>query len=85
MKNAPIQTLLAGVLLGSFGMAGMAGVFWPELRGLEYSDATFGALIACFAGTCMASFGNIIAARNLRHVAPVRTRSVKRIHRELTT
>lgn len=26
MKNAPIQTLLAGVLLGSFGMVGMAGV-----------------------------------------------------------
>jgi drug/metabolite transporter (DMT)-like permease len=56
---------------GAVGLLGMVGVFMPELRALDLSDANFRALLMCFAGTCFASLGNIVAARNLRHGLPV--------------
>ena len=39
------------------GMAGMVGVFLPELEALDLTDANFRALLLCFAGTCSASLG----------------------------
>lgn len=61
-----------GVVLGGLlGMAGMAAVFWPELRALDLSDANFVALLFCLTATLLASIGNIIAARNKRHDIPV--------------
>jgi drug/metabolite transporter (DMT)-like permease len=51
---------------GAVGLLGMVGVFMPELQALDLSDATFRALLMCFAGTCFASLGNIVAARNQR-------------------
>ena len=44
------------------GMAGMVGVFLPELETLDLSDANFRALLLCLAGTLSASMGNIVAA-----------------------
>lgn len=62
----------AGVLFGGLiGLAGMAAVFWPELDAFNLSDQNFVALLYCLAGTALASFGNIIAARNRKHEIPV--------------
>jgi drug/metabolite transporter (DMT)-like permease len=49
----------------------MAAVFWPELDALDLSDENFVALLYCLSGTALASFGNIIAARNRKHEIPV--------------
>jgi drug/metabolite transporter (DMT)-like permease len=59
------------VLGGVIGLLGMAAVFWPELDALDISDKNFVALLYCLAGTALASFGNIIAARNRKHEIPV--------------
>jgi drug/metabolite transporter (DMT)-like permease len=62
----------AGVVFGGLlGLVGMAVVFWPELDALDLSDENFVALLYCLAGTALASFGNIIAARNRKHDIPV--------------
>jgi len=62
----------AGVVFGGLiGLMGMAAVFWPELDALDLSDKNFVALLYCLTGTALASFGNIIAARNRRHDIPV--------------
>lgn len=62
----------AGVVVGGLvGLAGMATVFWPELDALNLTDANFVALLYCLAGTALASFGNIIAARNKLYDVPL--------------
>ena len=62
----------AGVVGGGLvGLVGMAAVFWPELDALNLTDANFVALLYCLAGTLLASFGNIIAARNKLHEVPL--------------
>ncbi|MEP5763573.1 MAG: DMT family transporter [Halieaceae bacterium] len=67
--GTPVRT---GVVVGGLlGLAGTAAVFWPELDALDLSDANFVALLFCLAGTMLASFGNIIAARNKLHEIPV--------------
>ena len=67
--GSPIHTSV--MLGGAIGLLGMAAVFWPELDALDFSDQNFVALLYCLAGTALASFGNIIAARNRRHDIPV--------------
>lgn len=62
----------AGVVCGGLiGLSGMVAVFWPELDALDLTDENFIALLYCLAGTALASFGNIIAARNRLHEIPV--------------
>jgi drug/metabolite transporter (DMT)-like permease len=56
---------------GAVGLAGMVLLFLPELRAFSLSDASFRALLLCFAGTCCASLGNMVAARNTRAGLPV--------------
>lgn len=51
---------------GVVGLAGMIGMFLPELNAMDLSDDNFRALLLCLAGTCSASLGNILAARNQR-------------------
>lgn len=53
------------------GMTGMVCVFLPELEALDLTDASFRALLFCFAGTCSASLGNIVAAQLHRRQLPV--------------
>ena len=61
-----------GVVVGGIiGLAGMGTVFWPELRALSLEDENFVALLYCLAGTMLASFGNIIAARNKLQQVPL--------------
>ncbi len=62
----------AAVVAGGLaGLVGLAMVFWPELNAFDFSDANFVALLFCLAGTLLASFGNIIAARNKLHDIPL--------------
>ncbi len=62
----------SGVVLGGLiGLLGMGLVFWPELTAFSLTDASFVALLYCLAGTLLASFGNIIAARNKLHDLPL--------------
>lgn len=60
------------VALGAgIGLVGMVAVFMPQLESFSLNDASFRALLLCFLGTCLASFGNIFAARNSRDGLPV--------------
>jgi drug/metabolite transporter (DMT)-like permease len=67
--GTPIQR---GVVVGGLvGLIGMAAVFWPELSSLSLADDNVSALLYCIAGTILASFGNIIAARNKLQDVPL--------------
>jgi drug/metabolite transporter (DMT)-like permease len=59
------------VLGGLVGLAGIGLVFWRELRAFDLTDRTFVAVLYCLAGTWLASFGNIIAARNSLQQVPL--------------
>jgi drug/metabolite transporter (DMT)-like permease len=61
-----------GVVMGGLiGLGGMAIVFWPELNAVNLADENFSALLLCLVGTLLASFGNIIAARNKLQQVPL--------------
>lgn len=67
----------AAVVIGAvLGLLGMACVFLPELRALDFSPAALRALLLCALGTLCASLGNIIAVRNHRRQLPVLTCNV---------
>ncbi len=64
----------ANVLVGAgIGLTGMVGLFWPELQALDMSDGVMRGLLACLAGTYLASLGNIVASRNSARRIPVLT------------
>ena len=56
---------------GAIGIAGLALVFRPQLSGLNLSEERVLGLAWAVAGTTIASFGNIVAARNQRNSLPV--------------
>ena len=62
----------ANVVCGSgLGIVGIGLVFWPELSGFSMDDAGLRGFLLSVAATLMASFGNILSARNQRHGLPV--------------
>ncbi len=62
----------ANVVCGTaLGIVGIGLVFWPELSGFRLSDDGFKGFLLSMAATLMASFGNILSARNQRHGLPV--------------
>lgn len=67
------STVVFGAILG---LVGMACVFLPELRALDFSPTAVRALVLCALGTLCASAGNIIAVRNHRQQLPVLTCNV---------
>lgn len=73
MRVPVTGTVVVGAVLG---MIGMACVFLPELRALDFSPAALQALLLCALGTLCASAGNIIAVRNHRRQLPVLTCNV---------
>ncbi|MEQ8515342.1 MAG: DMT family transporter [Chromatocurvus sp.] len=73
MRVPVTGTVVVGAALG---MIGMACVFLPELRALDFSPAALQALLLCALGTLCASAGNIIAVRNHRRQLPVLTCNV---------
>lgn len=60
--------VVAGALIG---MAGLAMVFWPQLRGLDFSRTVALGLLYSFGSLISASLGNILSARNQRNGLPV--------------
>jgi len=66
-----IQTRAASLLGAAFGIAGVAVLFWPELRAASSaSGAAIGAAWALGATAC-ASLGNMVATRNQRQLLPI--------------
>ena len=59
------------VLGAAFGTIGIAMVFWPELAAFNLADDGFQGLVLSLAATLLASFGNILSARNQKHGLPV--------------
>ena len=67
--GVPVQrvNLIGGVL----GIAGVALLFLPELRGLSASRATLAGIALAAGATVSASLGNMVASRNQRHGLPI--------------
>jgi hypothetical protein len=58
----------ANVICGAcLGITGIGLVFWPELSSFSLADDGFKGFVLSMAATLMASFGNILSARNQRH------------------
>ena len=62
----------ANVICGAgLGIVGIGLVFWPELSGFSLADDGFKGFVLSMAATLLASFGNILSARNQKHGLPV--------------
>jgi drug/metabolite transporter (DMT)-like permease len=62
----------ANVICGAgLGILGIGLVFWPELSGFSMADDGLKGFVLSMAATLLASFGNILSARNQRHGLPV--------------
>lgn len=60
------------VILGAvLGFVGLALVFWPELKGFDFSTERALGLGLAFVATILASLGNIVSARNQRNEIPI--------------
>jgi drug/metabolite transporter (DMT)-like permease len=60
------------IILGaSFGIAGIAAIFWAEVSGVGDNADTWRGLWMCLLATWFASVGNIISARNQKNGIPV--------------
>ena len=57
-------------LSGLVGMVGIGLIFTPEVASFSLADESLNAMLLCFIGTCLASLGNIVAARNMRERLP---------------
>lgn len=54
-----------------FGIAGIVVLFWPDLDGIDFSNASLIGLILILAGALSASFGNMVSVRNSRENMPI--------------
>lgn len=54
-----------------FGIAGIVVLFWPDLDGVDFSNASLIGLILILAGALSASFGNMVSVRNSRENMPI--------------
>jgi drug/metabolite transporter (DMT)-like permease len=68
LRNPIRPRVLVGGLLG---IGGLAVVFWPELRGLDFAGPMALGLAYSVASLLSASLGNILSARNQRDGLPV--------------
>ena len=68
LKTPVRATVICGACLG---IVGIGLVFWPELSGFSLADDGFKGFLLSMAATLLASFGNILSARNQRHGLPV--------------
>jgi drug/metabolite transporter (DMT)-like permease len=59
---------LCGAMLG---IAGVAWLFWPDLRSVSATNATAVAVAVAVAATASASLGNMVATRNQRQHLPI--------------
>ena len=68
LKTPVRVNVIGGAVLG---IVGIGLVFWPELSGFSLADDGFRGFMLSMAATLLASFGNILSARNQRHGLPV--------------
>ncbi len=68
LKTPLRRNVIVGAMLG---IVGIGLVFWPELSAFSLSDAGLTGFLLSVAATLLASFGNILSARNQRHGLPV--------------
>lgn len=61
-------TNLGGAILG---IAGVAMLFWPELRAMSAANATAGGALLALGATISASLGNMVVTRNQRRQLPI--------------
>lgn len=54
-----------------FGIAGIVVLFWPDLDGVDFSNASLLGLVLILAGALSASFGNMVSVRNSRENMPI--------------
>lgn len=67
--NSPIRPRVA--LGAGFGIAGLAIIFWPEIRTFDLTQAgTLGLALSLF-GTVLASIGNIVSVANQLRGLPI--------------
>lgn len=57
-----------GALLG---IAGIVVLFWPDLDGIDFTNASLLGLILILAGALSASFGNMVSVRNSKENMPI--------------
>jgi drug/metabolite transporter (DMT)-like permease len=67
--SQPIRAVT--IVAALIGVAGVALVFWPEIRGLSSSAVQLRGLEVALAATAIASLGNMVAARIHRRGLPV--------------
>jgi drug/metabolite transporter (DMT)-like permease len=67
--SQPIRAVT--IVAALIGVAGVALVFWPEIRGLSNSALQLRGLEVALAATAIASLGNMVAARIHRRGLPV--------------
>ena len=68
MRTAVSRRVILGA---SFGIAGIASIFWAELSAVDNNADTWQGLWMCLIATYFASIGNIISARNQKNGIPV--------------
>jgi drug/metabolite transporter (DMT)-like permease len=67
--NSPIRPRVA--LGAGFGIAGLAIIFWPDIKGFDLAQAGTLGLVLSLVGTVLASIGNIISVANQSRGLPV--------------
>ncbi|SLM28753.1 EamA-like transporter family [Desulfamplus magnetovallimortis] len=68
LKNPFDSKVIAG---GTLGLLGIVLVFKPELTGFQWSGDVIKGIVISLAATLLASFGNILSARNQKNKLPV--------------
>jgi drug/metabolite transporter (DMT)-like permease len=66
-----VHTHASNLLGAVFGIAGVAVLFWPDLRSLSATNATMIGVLWALGATATATLGNMVATRNQRHHLPI--------------
>ncbi len=68
LKTAVEKRMIAGAILG---IIGIVLIFMPEIKSFDLSDKGIFGLAIVFLSVLLASFGNIVSARNTKNSIPV--------------
>jgi drug/metabolite transporter (DMT)-like permease len=66
-----VRTHVTNLAGAAIGIAGVALLFWPDLRSLSAANATSIGVMLAVGATISASLGNMVATRNQRHHLPI--------------
>jgi drug/metabolite transporter (DMT)-like permease len=68
LKTTIKSQMVAGAIIG---IIGICFIFFPEIKSFDFSDKSVQGLFLCFLSVLLASFGNIVSARNSNNGLPV--------------